>query len=65
MINLHDENSKGTYLVLLLIDRNLALYFYSFGIEYIPQELFKKSKINKLFAIYLEYKIMSQLLINI
>ena len=65
MINLHDENSKGTYLVLLLIDRNLALYFYSFGIEYIPQELFKKSKINKLFAIYLEYKIMNQLLINI
>ena len=65
MINLHDENSKGTYLVLLLIDRNLALYFYSFGIECIPQELFKKSKINKLFAIYLEYKIMNQLLINI
>ena len=65
MINLHNENSTGTYLVLLLIDRNLALYFYSFGIEYIPQELFKKSKINKLFAIYLEYKIMNQLLINI
>ena len=37
MINLDDKKSKGTHLVSLFIDRNTAVYFDSFGIEYIPQ----------------------------
>ena len=42
MLCLDDKNSKGTRLVSLIIDRNLAVHFYSFGIEHIPQEVFKK-----------------------
>ena len=34
VINLNDKNSKGTYWVSLFIDRNTAVYFDSFGIEY-------------------------------
>ena len=41
-INLDDKNSKGTHLVSLFIDRNLAVCFDSFGIEYIPQEVLNK-----------------------
>ena len=36
MINLDDKNCKVTHGVSLFIDRNTALYFDSFGIEYIP-----------------------------
>ena len=42
MINLDDKNSKGAHWVSLFIDRNLAVYFDSFGIEYIPQEVLNK-----------------------
>ena len=48
VINLGDRNSKGTQKVSLFIDRNLAVCFDSFGIEYIPQEVLNKIK-NKLF----------------
>ena len=33
VINLDDKNSKGAHLVSLFIDRNLAVYFDSLGIE--------------------------------
>ena len=33
VINLDDKKSKGTHLVSLFIDRNIAVYFDSFGIE--------------------------------
>ena len=36
IINLDDKNSKGTNWVLLFIDKNLAVYFDSSGIEHIP-----------------------------
>ena len=39
VINLADKDSKGTRCVSLFIDKNLALYFDSFEIEYIPQEV--------------------------
>ena len=39
VINLDDRNSKGTHWVSLFIDKNIAIYFDSFGIEYIPQEV--------------------------
>ena len=42
MIKLDDKNSKGAHWVSLFIDRNLAVYFDSFGIEYIPQEVLNK-----------------------
>ena len=42
MINLSNKKSKRTHLVFLFIDRNTAVYFDSFGIEYIPQEVLNK-----------------------
>ena len=42
VINLDDKNSKVTHWVSLFIDKNLAVYFDSFGIEYIPQEVLNK-----------------------
>ena len=41
-MNLDDRNSKGTHWVSLLIDRNTALYFDFFEIEYISQEVLNK-----------------------
>ena len=41
-MNLDDKNSKGTHWVSLFIHRNVAVYFDSFGIEYIPQEVLNK-----------------------
>ena len=38
------KKSKGTHWVLLFIDINTAVYFDSFGIEYIPQEVLNKIK---------------------
>ena len=35
MINLCENKSKGTHCVSLFIDRNVAVYFDSFGTEYI------------------------------
>ena len=42
VINFDDESSIGTQLVPLFIDRITSVYFDSFGIEYIPQELLNK-----------------------
>ena len=44
VINLDDKNSNRTYWVSLFVDNNLAVYFDSFGIEYIPQEVLNKIK---------------------
>ena len=38
-----------------------AVYFDCFGIEYISHEILKKSKLNKILAIFLEQKIMNLL----
>ena len=37
-------NKVGTHWVSLVIDRNMAAYFDSFGIEYIPQQVLSKIK---------------------
>ena len=42
VINLSNKKSKRTHLVFLYIDRNTAVYFDSFGIEFIPQEVLNK-----------------------
>ena len=43
-MNLDDKNSKGTHWLSLFIDKKTAVYFDSFGIEYIPQEVLNKIK---------------------
>ena len=40
-INFEDKQSKGTHCVSLSLDRNTAVYFDSFGIEYIQEVLGK------------------------
>ena len=42
VINLDDKNSTGTHWVPLFIDKNTAVYFDSFGIEYIPLDALNK-----------------------
>ena len=42
VINLDDKNSKGTHEVSLFFDKNTAICFDSFAIEYIPLELLNK-----------------------
>ena len=39
------QKSKGTHWVSLFIDRNTAVCFDSFGIEYTPQEVLNKIRI--------------------
>ena len=58
VINLNDKQSKGTHWVSLFIDKNTDVYFDSFGIKYIPQEVLSKIKTNPLYTIYLESKTM-------
>ena len=42
LTNLSDKNIKETHWISLFIERNLAVYFDLFGIEYIPQEVLNK-----------------------
>ena len=58
VINLDDKKRKEAHSVSSFIDRNTAVYFDSFGIEYNPQELLRKPKINLSHTTYLEYKIL-------
>ena len=44
VINIDDKKSKGVHWISSFIDRNTAVYFDSFGIEYIPQEVLNKIK---------------------
>ena len=44
VINLDDKHPKVTHWVSLFIDRNTAVYFDSFVIEYIPQKVLDKIK---------------------
>ena len=39
VINLYHKSSKGTHSVSLFVDKNIAIYFDSFWIEYIPQDV--------------------------
>ena len=43
-INFDDNQNKGTHWVSSFIDKNTAVYFDSFGIEYILQEVLNKFK---------------------
>ena len=44
VLNLEDKESKGEYCVSLRYEKNTSVYFDSFGIEYIPQEVLNKIK---------------------
>ena len=41
-INLYNKNTKGKHWVLLFIHKNVTIYFHSFSIECIPQEILNK-----------------------
>ena len=58
------KKSKGTHWVSLFIDITLAVYFDSFGIEYIPQQILSKIRDKQLLTRYLEYKIMNLLCVG-
>ena len=58
------QKSKGiNFWILLFIDKNTAVYFDSFGIEYVPQKVLKKAKdksiTDNIFRIQDYYSIMS------
>ena len=56
------KNSKGTtHWVLLFIDRNVAVYFDSFGTEYISLKVLSKIRDK---SITQEYKIMNLLCVD-
>ena len=59
VINLDSKNSNGKHWISIFFDRNKVIYFDSFGIEYIPQDVLNKIWANLLLTIYLEYKIMN------
>ena len=59
------KKSKRTHWVLLFIDRNKVVSLASFGTKYIAQEVLTKSKINQSFTIYLAYKLMILLCVNV
>ena len=42
VINLNDKKSKGAHWISLLIDKDTAAYFDSFGIGYITKEVLNK-----------------------
>ena len=62
VINRSHKNSKRTHCISLFFDKNMAVYFDSFGTEYILQKI--KSEINHLLIKYLEYKVMNLLCVD-
>ena len=47
-IHLVNKQSKGTHRVSLFIDENTTVYFDSFAIEYVPQEVVNKIKVKSI-----------------
>ena len=58
MINLDYKKSKGKHWVSLFIDKNTAVYFDSFWIEYITKEVLSKIKDKSITHNKFECKIM-------
>ena len=58
------KKSKRNLCVSLFIDKNNAIYFDSFGIEYFPQEVLKKIKKKLARTTYLEYKMVILLILD-
>ena len=58
------KKSKRNHCVSLFIDKNNAIYFDSFGIEYFPQEVLKKIKKKLARTTYLEYKMVILLILD-
>ena len=44
VINIDDKQSKGIHWISLLINKNTAVVFDTFGIEYIPEEILRQIK---------------------
>ena len=69
VINLDDQQRKGTHWVSLFVNRNTAVYFDSFGIEHIPQEVLSKIRGKSIMCLFyciafLEYMIAGKKLLN-
>ena len=61
----HVDINVETHWVSLFIDRNIAVYFDSFEIEYIFHKKYEaKSKMNQSLTRYLEYSLMILLCAN-
>ena len=43
VINLDEYADVGTYWIALFCNRNEVVYFHSFGVEHIPEEILKKT----------------------
>ena len=56
-INFDGKQSERINWGSLFIDRNTVVYFGSFGIEYISEDIFNKSKIDPSLTTYLEYNL--------
>ena len=48
VLNVDDKKSKVAHEVSLFIDKNTAIYFGSFGIDYIPQEELNRTRNNSI-----------------
>ena len=46
LINLDEYADVGTYWIALFCNRNEVVYFHSFGVEHIPEEIKKNIKTN-------------------
>ena len=64
-INLDEYENTGTHWIALFVKTNEAIYFDSFDLEHIPNELKNLLVIIILKVIYLEYKHMIQLCVDI
>ena len=62
--NLDYKTNKRRYRVSLIFDKNLAIYFDFFAIEYIPKEVLNKIK-DKSITVHFEYKIMNLLCVDL
>ena len=61
IINLDEYENTGTHWISLFVKTNEVIYFDSFGVEHIPKEMV----IKKLKLVYLDYKHMIQLCVDI
>ena len=60
VINLDECANIGTHWVAISVKNDLAIYFGSFGIKYVPKELNSLLVIKLLVQMFIEYKHMIQ-----
>ena len=63
-IGINNKQFKLTHWVSLFNDKNAAVHFDSFGIDYITQEVLNKVKDKSTLTTFLEYYLMTLLCVN-